>query len=175
MPECCWHETCSASGQILRLPGIRPFSLLQQHVHVHVLDVSCVYFAVAEKEALGFTLSLQLTLCRSLPVVRATARPRHTDSDRVVRREVLERCHIAGVKSPRAGLPPAACEGGGTPFVCGVRCGMHAHRSLLTLTTRLVAHPHTRSWPDAYWCSQFGTLTPDHRHLSGTSHPYTFL
>lgn len=108
--------------------------------------------------------SVQLTLCRSLLVVRATARPRHTDSDRVVRREVLERSHNerkttawVAVKSPRAGLPPAACEGGGTPFVCGVRCGMHAHRSLLTLTTRLVAHPHTR-----LLVSQFGTLTLSH-------------
>ena len=157
IPKCrnaVWHETCSASGQTLRLPGtflvgrivcVEPYCAVERGAWVHAVAGVGARTPVRAR--------VQLTLCRSLPVVRATARPRHTDSDRVVRREVLERSHKAVVKSPRrprAGLPPAACEGGGTPFVCGVRCGMHAHRSLLTLTTRLVAHPHTRSRPDAY-------------------------
>lgn len=113
---------------------------------------------------------VQLTLCRSLPVVRATARPRHTDSDRVVRREVLERSHNESRGKISACWPAACRVRGGGHTVCMRRAVWHACAPLAldaydtsggspshALTGVAVRHTYT--------------LTPDHRHLSGTSHP----
>ena len=184
IPKCrnaVWHETCSASGQTLRLPGtflvgrivcVEPYCAVERGAWVHAVAGVGARTPVRAR--------VQLTLCRSLSVVRATARARHTDSDRVVRREVLERSLKAVVKSPPSACWPAACRVRGWGHtVCVRRAVWHACAPLA-----LDAYDTSGGSPSHALAARrllsvrssahrLRTLTPDHRHLSGTSHPYT--